>query len=193
MTVEAALRYAQASGRWLDRDSEPMRVRAAWERVQRAMQLQQQHAVLETHLAARGIGHASPLVAPLFDARLAWTSDLELTPIVTVGRLFEEAREMQHCVADHVGKALTGKALVFHGTVHGERVTVELARGGAKGTEGWTLAELRCSRNRTPGPAAVTAIRAWADRVLIWQRASEEAVARARDARRQTPGDEIPF
>ena len=103
--------------------------------------------------------------------------ELDLTPIASVGQVFDEAREMQHCVAQRIDDAIAGNALLFRGVVYGERVTVEVARGGAGRLVGaWTLRDFRKRRNAPPGPAATAAIQAWATCAVACQQATEIAV-----------------
>lgn len=191
MPVRAVLSYAHAEGRWLDRDSDPLRVRTSWERWHRRTAHREDLAELAARLALRGVRPTSPLPAPLFEPRLACTAELELAPIRSVDGLFAEAREMEHCVAHHVLAALAGKALVFRGVVHGERVTVELARAGGQLTSPWTLRDLRRARNEAPGAAATAAIRAWAVKVIAWQELAERAAHARASAAPIT--DEVPF
>lgn len=191
LPVSAVLTYAHAQGRWLDRDSDPERVRAEWTRWYRATQQRDELTLLAARLEHRGFAQTHALPAPLFDPRLACTSDLQLAPIASVAELFAEAREMEHCVAHHVFAALAGKAIVFHGVVHGERVTVELVRAGSQTHPSWRVGDVRCALNHPPSIAATTAIRLWAAKVIAWQDMAE-IVAHAQ-LPQTAPSDECPF
>ncbi|NLI76497.1 MAG: hypothetical protein GX442_08650 [Candidatus Riflebacteria bacterium] len=77
----------------------------------------------------------------------------------TVQDLIDESSTMHHCVASHAARAMTGEIQIFHGSFHGEQVTIEITcASGAP-----VLREAKGIRNVHPSPHAQQGITRWLD------------------------------
>jgi hypothetical protein len=169
--IQELVDYARATRRWPTRDSDPARVLRD--------QLDWHDQVVHEDLAALFGGGPTrlrelpsstlQLAAPRFQPEDIQLAEVDLQPIASSGELFKEGKHMQHCVATRVEAAVAGSALVFRGTVHGQRVTVELVRESGV----WTIGDFRCAANRLPKSRATRAIRAWAATACARQQIGE--------------------
>lgn len=150
--IDDLLDTARATGRWPSRSSRLEHVQALvadWHARQPAVR---------GAGADRAAALLVPLAAPRFDhVMLDGLLGVQLAPIGDVGTLLAEGATMNHCVHTRHDAAMRGTALVFAGTVRGERVTVELVRVGDQ----WHLGDHRCRGNQLPSPPALEAIRVW--------------------------------
>jgi len=77
--------------------------------------------------------------------------------ITTVGELYEEGREMRHCVATRADDILDGQCYIYRMELGGERATLQI---GIR-PEGFIIDELRLRYNAEPSPAARKAAAEW--------------------------------
>ena len=79
--------------------------------------------------------------------------------ITTVGELYDEGREMRHCVATRAEDILAGRCYVYRMELDGERGTLQVGiRPG-----GLVIDEFRLRDNGEPSPAAQKAAANWID------------------------------
>lgn len=83
----------------------------------------------ETHIRiARGLPDDYLLPAPKAD--LADLTQQGITLLATAGEVYEEGKQMHHCVGSYASKAAQGECYLFHVEYEGERATVEMSPRG---------------------------------------------------------------
>jgi hypothetical protein len=100
---------------------------------------------------------ATPLARPPTTQRVV--PELVIEPLLTVGDLVDEGRQMRHCVASFAPDAISGWISVFRATVCGTRVTVAVFRGCG----GWGLMEASGFANTVLDAGSVGLLRFWAE------------------------------
>jgi hypothetical protein len=82
---------------------------------------------------------------------------IEVDPVTSVGGLIVEGNEMRHCVAGRYGSVARGRTAIYHATVEGKPLTVEIGLHDLC----WRIEEAKGVANREPTPAEWSALRRW--------------------------------
>jgi hypothetical protein len=96
---------------------------------------------------------------PLPRRHEAWSAPgVTITLVVIVCGFITEGKEMRHCVATRLDKALRGQCFIFSVVVDGSRLTLELHHDGS-------LGDFRGVQNRHPSGAEHAAVKAWLHKI----------------------------
>jgi hypothetical protein len=157
-TLVGALRdYAVATNRW------PVRATGGWY-LDDAARWHEQIAVirgvaeLQELVAGPPIDPQSPLPGPPIGE---WRDDAGslIAPVTSVGGLIEEGNLMHHCVASKYPEVARGSSAIYHASIEGKPLTVEIKPLPAYG--GWGIEEAKGIANREPSAAQWTVLRRW--------------------------------
>lgn len=125
--VSTLLDFARATNDWPKRETSVTRYLAAAETWHHQFQEIRHTAQLAAETGQELVGpDGNPLPFPEPPC-LGWRAGEDtISPLRTVKELLAEGRRMRNCVASRVGDALTGRAFLFHGIVHGKDLTIQV-------------------------------------------------------------------
>jgi hypothetical protein len=109
--------------------------------------------------------HASIANAALSFGAPPIPSNAVFQAITTVGELYDEGREMRHCVATRAEDILARTCYVYRVDVNGERGTLQV---GIR-PDGLVIDEFRLRNNAEPSPAAWESAVEWIHRAGSWE------------------------
>jgi hypothetical protein len=147
--IDSLLDYARAIRDWPKRSTSPVRYLAAAE----AWHVRIQH-VRDMEAAAGEVGQSlvdadgKPLPFPVPPCP-GWRSGKdEILPLRTAEEVLAEGARMRNCVASRIPDVLAGKAFLYHGTVAGKPLTIQIELG----VYGYRVFEAKTSANNDPRP-----------------------------------------
>jgi PcfJ-like protein len=154
-TIVGCLRdYAVATNRW------PVRT-SSGQFLEDAMQWHDRMAAITSLAELAELTPDQPLdpKAPLPHPPVGdWRDgDVDVAPVTSVGGLINEGNEMRHCVAASHGSVARGRTAVYHATIEGKPLTIEIGRHHL----GWRIQEAKGFANREPTAAEWSALRRW--------------------------------
>jgi hypothetical protein len=154
-TIVGCLRdYATATNRWPSRSSSGRFVDDATEWHDRMAAIRNLAEFAEL-TPDQPLDMHTPLPDPPTGA---WRNGhTEVAPVTSVGGLIVEGNQMRHCVAARYASVARGRTAIYHASVEGKPLTVEVGLHDL----GWRIEEVKGIANREPTPAEWSALRRW--------------------------------
>jgi hypothetical protein len=145
--TSALLDYARATNHWPQRSTSAARYLEAAETWHRHFQEIRQMAELAAETGERLVGpDGNPLLFPEPPCP-GWRSGEDtFIPLRTAEEVLAEGNRMHNCVASRVGEALADRAFLYHGTIGGKSLTIQITREG----KGYRLVEAAGVSNAAP-------------------------------------------
>jgi hypothetical protein len=153
--VESVRDYVVATGRWPGRQTNARRLLAESARWHRQLYRLRELADLKCLFPELEIDSTSSLPPPPL---AGWNAgEVAVAPLTSVTAFIDEGQRMLNCVALRLPAALCGDSALYHATIDGAGLTVELVQGGGR----WQLAEAKQAANREPTAHQWEVLRRW--------------------------------
>ncbi len=93
----------------------------------------------------------------------SWSvGNVEVNPVTTVKALIEEGRSMRNCVLARLSSVREGASYIFHASIDGSAVTVEIRPN----REGWKIVEAKAFANKEITREQRAALRKWEEELV---------------------------